>query len=360
LLKVSVTVPPRFCRALPRVSLARRFARYLLPASTVPSAATIAEPAVYPNAADARRARVGAVIVTYFPDPVGLHALLQRVRPQVAFVIVVDNTPHAAVESADQSAELAASGCAHVALGRNLGLAAAQNRGIERLRAAGCDHVLLLDQDSEPAPDMVDRLLQALHVLSQKGARVAAVGPRWRDRHGGGDAPFVRLGLGRIHNLLCTNDAGGVVECDTLVASGCLIPLPALDVIGPMDERLFIDQIDVEWGIRAQAKGFRLYGVCDAVLHHGIGERMVRVWFAPRRRMPVHAPLRDYYLIRNIVAVFFLRPAPWRWRLLQVVRLPALMLVLVTQMPPRLKRLHFVVRGLIDALRGRLGPATFT
>lgn len=317
------------------------------------SAATTAKLSL--DAADSRLARVGAVIVTYFPDLAALRGLLQRVRPQVGFVVVVDNTPSAAVDVS----ELAALGCAYVPLERNVGLAAAQNRGIECVRAAGCDHVLLLDQDSEPAPDMVERLLHALMRLAQQGARVAAVGPRWRDRHGGGDTPFVRLGVGRMHNLPCTNDAGGVVECDTLVASGCLIPVPALDAIGPMDERLFIDQIDVEWGIRAQANGFSLYGVCDAVLHHGIGERMVRVWFAPRRRMPVHAPLRDYYLIRNIVAVFFLRSAPWRWRLLQAVRLPGLILVLVTQMPPRLQRLRLIARGLADALRGRLGPVPF-
>jgi hypothetical protein len=57
------------------------------------------------------------------------------------------------------------------------------------------------------------------------------------------------------------------------------------------------------------------------------------------------------------VAVFFRRPAPWRWRLLQLVRLPPVMLVMVTQMPQRSKRLRSITMGLIDGLLLRLGPA---
>jgi rhamnosyltransferase len=124
-----------------------------------------------------------------------------------------------------------------------------------------------------------------------------------------------------------------------------------------MDATLFIDQIDTEWGLRAQRLGYRLYGVRSAVLTHGIGESFVRPWFAPARTVPVHAPIRDYFLVRNTIAVFFRRAAPWRWRLLQLLRLPALIVVLVTQMPPRRARLRYIVRGLVDGLRGRLGPA---
>jgi rhamnosyltransferase len=172
----------------------------------------------------------------------------------------------------------------------------------------------------------------------------------------GRDVPFVRLGFGRM--VAATNgNADGIVECDTLVSSGCLIPLSVVDAVGLMDEALFIDQVETEWGLRAQRRRYRLYGVRSAVLTHGIGESFVRPWFAPGRSVPVHVPIRDYFLIRNTIAVFFRRAAPWRWRLLQLLRLPALIVVLVTQMPPRHTRLRYIARGLIDGLRGRLGAA---
>lgn len=298
--------------------------------------------------------RIGAVIVTYFPRPALLRELFEAVRPQVERVVLVDNTPDARTSA--ELSRFASASCDVIVNGDNLGLAAAQNIGIERARQAGCSHVLLLDQDSLPAPQMVDRLRLALRRLQSRGLRVAAVGPRWHDRHSGRDAPFVRVGLGRQHKLRCYGGTNEPIECDTLVASGCLIPLASLDAIGPMDDLLFIDQVDVEWGLRAQARGYRLFGVCDALLFHGIGDAAMRVVLASDRRVPVHAPLRDYYLVRNTLVVFFRRGAPWRWRLLHALRLPALIFLMLTLMPQRRQRVRLILRAVIDAVRGRMGP----
>ncbi|MDZ7651144.1 MAG: glycosyltransferase family 2 protein [Burkholderiaceae bacterium] len=289
------------------------------------------------------------MIVTYFAEEPRVAGLLEAVGSQVAQVVIVDNTP----APAPPTSITIRPGIDRIANHANLGLAHAQNQGVAHLAARGCTHVVLFDQDSLPAPDMVKHLLAAWRELHVAGVRVAALGPAWRDRHSGRSAPFVRIGWGGMR--AAADDP--VTECDTLVSSGCLIPLAAFDAIGPMDATLFIDQIDTEWGLRAQRLGYRLYGVRSAVLIHGIGESFVRPWFAPARTVPVHAPVRDYYLVRNTIAVFFRRAAPWRWRLLQLLRLPALIVVLVTQMPPRRTRLRYVARGLVDGLRGRLGAA---
>jgi rhamnosyltransferase len=289
------------------------------------------------------------VIVTYFAQADAVQRLLRAVVPQSEHVVIIDNTPGTVAWTTPTDIEVLANG-------HNLGLAAAQNQGIALLRQRGMTHVLLLDQDSVPAPDMVAQLVQALRRLAADGVPVAAVGPRWRDRLSGRDVPFVRLALGRMVAAMQTGDASAV-ECDTLVSSGCLIPVTALDRVGPMDATLFIDQVDTEWGLRAQAADLKLFGVPAAVLEHGIGESFVRPWFAPGRAVPIHSPVRDYYLVRNTIAVFFRRRAPWRWRLLQLVRLPAVMLVMVTQMPERGERLRRILCGLRDGLLLRLGPA---
>jgi rhamnosyltransferase len=289
------------------------------------------------------------VIVTYFAQADAVQRLLRAVVPQAEHVVIIDNTPGTVAWTTPTDIEVLANGS-------NLGLAAAQNQGIALLRQRGMTHVLLLDQDSVPAPDMVAQLVQALRRLAADGVLVAAVGPRWRDRLSGRDVPFVRLGVGRMVAAMQTGDASAV-ECDTLVSSGCLIPVTALDRVGPMDASLFIDQVDTEWGLRAQAAALKLFGVPAAVLEHGIGESFVRPWFAPGRAVPIHSPVRDYYLVRNTIAVFFRRSAPWRWRLLQLVRLPAVMLVMVTQMPERGERLRRILCGLRDGLLLRLGPA---
>lgn len=295
-----------------------------------------------------RPERVGAVIVTYFASEAELADLMRAVAVQVEFMAVIDNTPGAKAFSGPEGERVW-----RIANGSNFGLAEAQNQGIATLRSFGLTHALLLDQDSLPAADMVAQLLAALRELYATGARPAAVGPRWRDRHSQRSSPFVRLGLGRMRAA----EEAPIVECDTLISSGCLIPLSVFDAVGTMDSALFIDQIDTEWGLRAQMKGFRLYGVHAAVLTHGIGEAFVHPWFAPWRTLPVHSPMRDYYLVRNTLAIFFRRRAPWRWRLLQLVRLPGIILAMLTQMPQRAARWRSVMRGLRDGALHRLGHA---
>jgi rhamnosyltransferase len=294
---------------------------------------------------------VAAVVVCYFPDLSALRTQVRALAVQVGRVIVIDNTPGERIT--DLSA-LASEPCELHANGQNLGLARAQNEGIRLAAESSHRFVLLMDQDSSPEPAMVAKLLDGCESLQATGHAVGAVGPRWIDRHTNQSAPFVKLGWLGMRQLHCDGTAA-TIECDTLVASGCLIPLEVIDRIGAMDGDLFIDQIDIEWGLRAQKLGFRLYGVCDAVLQHGIGERSVRVWFLRWRNVSVHSPLRDYYIARNIVAVFFRRPAPLRWRLFNLRLLLGLLFVMGTQVPPRGERLRMTLRGIADGLRGRLG-----
>ena len=104
---------------------------------------------------------VVAVVVTYRPDVAATTVLLRALAPQVDRVVLVDNgSPPEAVDAL--RAEVGAAGGELLALGENRGIAAAQNAGLERALALGATAVLLSDQDSVPAPDMVARLLAGL------------------------------------------------------------------------------------------------------------------------------------------------------------------------------------------------------
>lgn len=293
------------------------------------------------------KSSVIGVIVTYQPDCSALAVLIDAVHPQVAHVIVVDNTPGGFPCGSDPRVEL-------IGLGRNVGLGAAQNIGIRRAFAFGCDFVLLLDQDSIPAPQMVDALLDAHEELVQRGLSIAAVGPRLVDARTQVSQPVVQA-CGLRMQYVYFDRGNEVLATEFLIASGCLISQQALEHVGLMDESLFIDQIDVEWALRAQAQGLRVFAVGPAVLTHnlGIGDR--RIWFLRFHQVPVHAPLRNYYLFRNSIEIFFRRKAPLVWR---VDRFKALLIMgfgYVTQVAPRALRLRMIARGVWHALAGRRG-----
>ncbi|MBA4422642.1 MAG: glycosyltransferase family 2 protein [Syntrophus sp. (in: bacteria)] len=296
--------------------------------------------------------KICAIVVSYFPDVETLHRLLTAILPQVDALVVVDNGTSDAVFDGF---------CAHVESdkvfilkhSRNIGLAAAFNRGIAWARKNGFSHVLLLDQDSEPAQGMVGALIQAF-AASSAGRKIAAVGPRFHDTREDRYAPFVRIGF-PVSRKMFSSGKDGLVDCDFLISSGSLIPLAALDDIGAMDEGLFIDNIDLEWSFRALAKGYTLIGVCTTTMHHRLGHG--------RRRLPfglghivVHDPIRLYYIMRNRLLLYRLQYTPAVWISQDVPRVAVKFLLFSLLVHPRLRNVRFMLAGLRDGLLGRRGP----
>ncbi|KZC24501.1 glycosyl transferase family 2 [Rhodanobacter thiooxydans] len=292
-----------------------------------------------------------AVIVSYQPDLAAIADLLGRVMPQVGAVALVDNASGGDWQAAIGEL-LAAHGGALLGQPRNIGLAAAQNVGIDWARARGFRHVLLLDQDSEPGADMVAALWRALQVLSAAG-KVAAVGPRFHDPREHRDAPFVRIGFPLNRKQWCAADTPSVA-CDFLISSGMLIPLAVLDRVGPMDAGLFIDNVDLEWGFRARAQGYALHGVCAATMYHRLGDGRRALPFG-RGRIVVHGSLRLYYMMRNRLLLYRLPHTPRTWVAQDLPRVLAKLFLFGVLVGPRWRNLRCMLRGLHDGLRGRRG-----
>jgi rhamnosyltransferase len=299
-----------------------------------------------PQAAAAPSHSVCAVLVSYCPDEAALRAELDAVLPQVAATLVVDNasTPALSPETT--------TGAEVMVLAQNVGLAEAQNRGIAWARERGYEYVLLLDDDSRPEPDMVTQLVVAHRELSRT-VRVGAVGPRYRDLREHADAPFVRVKFPRSDLLHC-EASGAPIECDFLISSGALIPLAVLDDVGDMLSGFFIDNVDLEWSFRVRSHGYRLYGVCAAVMQHALGDERLRL--PGGRAQVVHSPSRLYYMTRNRIMLYRMphTPAVWTWQ--DLLRLPIKLAIFSLLVPPRRRNARYMLRGVLDGLRRRSGP----
>jgi rhamnosyltransferase len=292
---------------------------------------------------------VACVVVTYNPDSVRLQQLLDAVLPQVDSVRLIDNG--SAAEVLAWLRGLADDGLQLLELGENKGIAAAMNAGIAAARADGCSHILLLDHDSVPAPSMVDDLLRALAIVRPEGRGVAAVGPRYLDERQDNPPPFIRVRGLRVERCPCpTPDT--IVAVDYLISSGSLIPCTTLDAVGGMAEELFIDYVDIEWGLRARRLGFQSYGVCAAQMAHDLGDAPIEFM---GRRLPLHSPLRHYYHFRNAVWLYRSRDLPLHWKCADGWRLLLKYGFYTLFATPRIEHLRMMSRGIVDGLRGRMG-----
>lgn len=291
---------------------------------------------------------IHAVVVTYQPPDVT--ALLTELSRQCDAVTVVDNGSDSAAVAALR-ASCRATGAELVAMPANLGIAKAQNIGVARAMTSSPDFILLSDQDSLPAENMTSLLVEAI----EEDERIAATGPLpSEDREGADELVYIDRGWSPKR---ATKEELSRPRLDAafLLASGCLIRVRALREIGPMREDLFIDHVDLEWGVRARRAGWRLVAVPAARLNHSLGDEVVRL---PGRAQPihVHSPIRNYYIVRNTIALVKWNGFPLRWRIRYTywaAKYAVFNSFMVGQGP---ERRRLIARGLRDGVLGRLGP----
>ena len=297
--------------------------------------------------------RIVAVVVLYHPEPQAMRRSLESWLAQVDAMVCVDNGGCASLR-ADIEA-LAPGRVTLVDMGGNAGLGAAHNRGVSVARGLAATHVLLADQDSRPNDGMVAELVRVEAAALAAGHDVSAVGPRCIDPRTGRDTPFVRCGPLRYHYLR-EAPPGGWVVTDLLISSGSLIRMSVLDAVGPMDETLFIDQVDIEWCLRANASGRDAIGAFQATMTHQLGDRMIVIKLGRIRRIPVHKSFRYYFMFRNSVSLYRRDYAPMSWVVPDVMRLGKLVFYFGLIDSARLQNLAMMWRGLVGGLRGVTGP----
>jgi rhamnosyltransferase len=284
---------------------------------------------------------VCAVVVAYFPDET-FSARIRDLLPQVARVVIVDNTPE---EDAARGLENALHGLPQVHLisnEANLGISVALNQGLHYAVNAGCKWALTLDQDTQCFPDMVSTLLKVSQACTPMPAVVGGnyLDPRSRN-------PKVAI-----------SEAGAFLPQKTVITSGSLVDARLALAIGGFREDYFIDQVDHEFCLRARAHGHQVVISRKPVMAHSVGESGgVRMpWLGT---LPNHPPVRKYYIARNTVVTV---KAYWRrepqWCLRRLARLLLGLGGMAFLEKQGFAKVSAFAGGIADGLRGRMGPCT--
>lgn len=295
------------------------------------------------------------VIVTYNPEQSALLASLKELLAQAETVVVVDNGSNTSIDAMLQYLPISnRHNVRLIAFEQNYGLGKAYNAGIALAKELNAAFVLFMDQDSVPESNMLAELHSAFMSLEEQGKSVAAVGPRYRDHATNRLSEFVAVGSWSLTRLRCESSFH-YVRADFIISSGSLISLGALDRIGDMDEDLFIDHIDTEWCFRAKANGFDIYGVCNAIMLHSLGERRILVWWGRWRSISIHQPFRYYYMFRNSVLLWQRPYMPTTWKRADKIRMFCFFWFFLIVSPNRRANVGMMLRGLKDGFREKSG-----
>ncbi len=293
------------------------------------------------------RSEVCAVIVTYNIGE-AIHSCFNSIRDQVGHVLIVDNDSDEPTQRELKNLEMAGAATI-IRNSKNEGLAHAFNQAVQWAQSKDFRWILTLDHDSEATPDMVRKLLRAYANLELQGInKIGVIGAN----------PF---DLNNQHFLMYEpRETEGIPLEDTeVISSGSLIALQVFEVVGKFNEDLFIYFVDTDICMRLTRCGFHVFVCPEAILLHREGTKRRRKFLWIDAQYDHYGRTARYYLTRNTVYMIkkhSLTLTNIFWLLRRVCKDHAKILLFDEN---RLSLLRYSMRGLIDGLRGKVGPMKF-
>lgn len=284
---------------------------------------------------------IAAVIVTFNPNKDNVRKLVADLNASGVFCCVVDNSAPSRMEN------LFGMENALIPLGENFGIAAAQNIGIKRCISLGAQKIIFFDQDSMIEPTLIERLDST---FSDSSVSIAA--PIFYDIKKGFGYDLVSINRLGIRRKIKPESIDQCVDVTVVISSGTLVKSNIFDVVGLMNEDLFIDYVDTEWCLRCAAHGIFIRVNSGAQMRHAIGDQSLMLL---GYRVPVHGALRRYYRVRNSFLLLRIPTVPKLVAIREVVFSTVHQLIIVWHATNKLDYIRFYLRAVRDGVAGVTG-----
>ncbi|MBU0619375.1 glycosyltransferase family 2 protein [Patescibacteria group bacterium] len=184
----------------------------------------------------------------------------------------------------------------------NLGFSKAMNKGIKKALNLGADLVLLLNNDTQVAPNFLNPLLTAI-----KQQLVGIVGPILKHQvkqqiqydHGG----WINWLLGRTEHFNKTRITLKKPMSRDFVSGACvLVKKEVFEQIGFLDERYFFYFEDVDFCVRAKKTGWQTLIVPNSIVRHQVSAQANK-----------SIGVKFYHQLRSNL-IFSLKHQPWYFK----------------------------------------------
>jgi rhamnosyltransferase len=276
---------------------------------------------------------IGCILVLYNPNLILLDQVINSIKDQVEEIFIADNSTITINEEIFHGDKVLYS-----KMPTNVGIAKAQNVGINYFIKQRFSHVIFLDQDSVPEKDLVATLMNELIFLKEKSIPVGAIGPRPINRENNKEYREKR-------NKSISQD---LTEVNELISSASLIPLVNFEEIGLLEESLFIDGVDHEWCWRAKKiKGLRFFISEKAHLSHKLGEGDR---FFILKNIATPRTFRTYYLYRNYLILCRRDYVPFSWKASNGIKYFLKLFYYPIFLKPQKDYFHNIIRGIKDGI----------
>lgn len=160
----------------------------------------------------------------------------------------------------------------------NFGIAAALNIGCEAAIRDGFKWLLTMDQDS--GFENINNIKS--NINGYENSNIGLFYPQYKIGN-------------EIYNRFYKRMGENII----VMTSGNIINLRVFQEVGEFEEKLFIDYVDVEYCLRLNKLGYRIFQIPNYSISHQLGNTVYKVFFKKKIIITNHNWLRRYYITRN-------------------------------------------------------------
>lgn len=284
-----------------------------------------------------------------------ISALLFQRYPIIE-IIVVDNA------SSDGTPDLIKKQFPDITLlqnNNNLGVGVGYANGMEYAYNKGYDWVWLLDGDSIPHELSLKNLIEFFPLIRDKYEKAGILAPSAINSVTGlREYYFMK---NRFIRMIEKSDISkSFYSVDSVISSGSLINRHVIEDAGLPRADFFMDFVDYEYNLRVRKYGYKIIYIPSSIIYHSLGEtKMMRkiTKFWKKLPSPLHAPWRLYYMTRNELYIYLYIIPSFRALIFYSGRMlkTTISILVKPEIGEKLSRVKYILLGLKDGLRGRLG-----
>lgn len=276
-----------------------------------------------------------AIIVTYNPSFDRVLSLINDLQYQCCEVIVVDNSTSKIDLFYKQD-------FTYIWLGGNKGIATAQNIGIKACLDKNFKAIIFFDQDSKIDDGFISSLYQP---MLDNDFKICA--PTFFDEKKGFEYAITNVKKNGTRIKLFSEGKNEPFTSSVVISSGTIVRPEVFNLVGLMDDGLFIDYVDTEWCLRCFSENILVHIIPQAKMIHSIGDNSFNVFgFC----VPVHSAVRRYYRVRNSFHLLRYKHVPKLLAFREIIFCFVHSLILIFKQKNKKEYLYSFLSGIRDGI----------
>ncbi len=180
----------------------------------------------------------------------------------------------------------------------NLGVSGGLKLALELAIIQEYDFLWAFDQDSVPTSDCLRIIIETYHRLDKIKHIIGIIAPTSIDLRTNTVVECAKF-IGHCFKGCKHNSQLETYECDSPITSGSLISIAAAKTISFPCVDLFIDGVDLDYGLQLRQNGFVNLIVTQAIMHHNFGNPLKVKFLHRELDIQQYSALRHYYICRN-------------------------------------------------------------